>query len=152
MTYFNFHGNLPGYDNRKIRGGSNDIDPDKEAFSMAPHGDEAYERVHMEDHEHEGLGSFGNRHGNSNPYSSGGDHYDDDDPSRYGALPPRVNAPLFDSETEYRPAARVGSPAVSSMAGYTAEPPTASNVSSYHPPTVETAAQFPQANYDRVDR
>ncbi|KAJ2969288.1 hypothetical protein NQ176_g8744 [Zarea fungicola] len=44
MTYFNFHGNLPGYDNRKIRGGSNDIDPDKEAFSMAPHGDEAYER------------------------------------------------------------------------------------------------------------
>ncbi|KAJ3478307.1 hypothetical protein NLG97_g8613 [Lecanicillium saksenae] len=32
MTYFNFHGNLPGYSNRKIRGGSNDIDPDKEAL------------------------------------------------------------------------------------------------------------------------
>ncbi|KAF1735237.1 hypothetical protein CRV24_004159 [Beauveria bassiana] len=90
MTYYKFHGSLPGYSNRKIRGGSNDIDPDKEAFSMAPHGDEAYERVHMDDHDHDGpsagAGSYSNRYGaDPNPYSGG--HYEEEDPNRYGAVP-----------------------------------------------------------------
>ncbi|KAJ6781154.1 hypothetical protein PWT90_07865 [Aphanocladium album] len=148
MTYFNFHGSLPGYSNRKIRGGSNDIDPDKEAFSMAPHGDEAYERVHMDDHEHEQDGgsyggSYGNRYGanHPNPYS-GGEHYDDEDPNRYGALPPRSNAgAFFDSETEYHSGGAAGSP-----------PPVAPAAMPYRPPVDESPAQFPQANYDRVTR
>ncbi|KJK93439.1 hypothetical protein H633G_02640 [Metarhizium anisopliae BRIP 53284] len=45
---------LPGYDNRKLRGGDSNIDPDKAAFSMAPHDEEAYERVNMDDHENNG--------------------------------------------------------------------------------------------------
>lgn len=148
MTYYNFHGSLPGYSNRKIRSGSNEIDPDKEAFSMAPHGDEAYERVHMDDHDHDGnnngaaAGSYGSRYGsNPNPYSGG--HYDEEDPNRYGALPPRSNAGAFsDSETEYRPGPSAVSP-----------PPVAPSPMPYRPHVVDDApAQFPHAPYDRVDR
>lgn len=138
MTYANFHGSLPGYDNRPIRTGSNDIDPDKEAFSMAPHDDEAYERVQMNDHENDphGPGSYNNRYSNANPYS-GGDRYDDDDPDRYGALPPRQSGAMFDSSTEYNP----GPAPVPSMS------------MPYRPPMAEDynePAKFPAANYDRV--
>lgn len=136
MTYDNFHGSLPGYPNRKPRSGANDIDPDKEAFSMAPHGDEAYERVHMDDHEHEGSGSYNNRYGD-NPFS-GRDPYGDEDPNRYGALPPRNNGAFFDSETEYHSGGAATSP-----------PPTAPVSMPYRPPVDETPAQFPQANYGR---
>ncbi|KAM3474458.1 hypothetical protein MY5147_004233 [Beauveria neobassiana] len=146
MTYYKFHGSLPGYSNRKIRGGSNDIDPDKEAFSMAPHGDEAYERVHMDDHDHDGpsagAGSYSNRYGTDpNPYSGG--HYEEEDPNRYGAVPPRGNAgAFFDSETQYHSGGGAGSP-----------PPVVPAASPYRPPAVEDVpVHFPPANYDRVDR
>ncbi|KAM3510690.1 hypothetical protein MY11210_005671 [Beauveria gryllotalpidicola] len=146
MTYYKFHGSLPGYSNRKIRGGSNDIDPDKEAFSMAPHGDEAYERVHMDDHDHDGpsagTGSYSNRYGTDpNPYSSG--HYEQEDSNRYGAVPPRGNAgAFFNTETQYHSGGGAGSP-----------PPVVPASSPYRPPAVEDApVHFPPANYDRVDR
>lgn len=140
MTYYNFHGSLPGYDNRKVRGGSNDIDPDKEAFSMAPHGDEAYERVHMDDHEHEShVGSYNNRYGDANPYG-GSAQFEDEDPNRYGALPPRSNnGAFFDSETEYHSGGGAGSP-----------PPGAPTTMPYRPPVDDGPVQFPQANYDRA--
>ncbi len=142
-TYSNFHGSLPGYDNRQIRTGANDIDPDKEAFSMAPHGDEAYERVHMDDQDNDhgnggnGQASYNSRFGNANPYS-GGDRYDDDDSDRYGALPPRNNAPMFDSATDYNPGSAAMPPAPASMP--------------YRPPAADDYAEppvFPTANYDR---
>lgn len=108
---------------------------------MAPHGDEAYERVQMDDHEHEhngGQGSYNSRYGNANPYS-GGERYDDDDPDRYGALPPRNNAPMFDSATEYNPGS-----------GPMQSPPPMSMP--YRPPVAENydePPKFPAANYDR---
>lgn len=147
MSYYSFHGSLPGYSNRKIRGGSNDIDPDKEAFSMAPHGDEAYERVHMDDHEDGpsgAAGSYSNRYGTDpipNPYSGG--HYDEQDPNRYGALPPRTTAgAFFDSETQYHSGGGAGSP-----------PPVLPVAMPYRPPAVDdTPVQFPKADYGRVDR
>lgn len=134
LTYYNFHGSLPGYDARKIRGGGENIDPDKAAFSMAPHDEEAYERVNMDDHEAHGAGGAyenpAGGYGSGNPYSA-----DDDDPNRYGALPPRTN-PLFDSETEYNSGAAVSPPAAyGSRPTYDDEP-----------------AQFPSGNYDRVTR
>lgn len=135
MTYAGFHGNLPGYDNRKIRGGENNIDPDKAAFSMAPHDEEAYERVNMDDNEASGsgYGNYGgeNRYGEANPYSA-----DDDDPSRYGALPPRN--PLFDSETEYH------------GGGITPPPSMPYSNPSGPSPYDDEPAQFPAGNYDRV--
>lgn len=141
MTFYNFHGNLPGYDNRKIRSGSNDIDPDKEAFSMAPHGEDAYERVHMDENDHHDNGGYNGRYGDANPYSTGDMHHVDDDPNRYGALPPRNDGPLFDSDTSYNP----GGAYNSEPASMPYVPP---QVSSYE----DEPAKFPEGNYDRVNR
>lgn len=139
MTYSNFHGNLPGYDNRKIRSGENNIDPDKAAFSMAPHDEEAYERVNADENDASvsGYGGYDeNRYGAANPYS-----HDDDDPNRYGALPPR-NHPLFDSDTEYQ------------SGGGAVAPPSMpySNPSGPSPYDDDQPAQFPAGDYDRVQR
>jgi hypothetical protein len=146
LTYYNFHGNLPGYDSRKIRTGDN-IDPDKAAFSMAPHDDDAYAPVHMDDHDGPGAGSSayggagaysdnggGNQYGSANPYSA--DDYDD--PNRYGTRPPRGNA-MFDSDLEYN-AGSSQPPRVSSPYGGAGSDP-------YDEP-----AKFPAANYDRTIR
>lgn len=66
------------------------IDPDKEAFSTAPHDDE-YAPVHdADDHEHEVPGYSG---GESSQMGAG---YEDPAPSYGGYAPPRV-----DDETAY---------------------------------------------------
>jgi hypothetical protein len=151
LQYYNFHGNLPGYDARKLRsGGGDNIDPDKAAFSMAPHDDEAYERVNMDDHENNhhttnsayggaGTSDYDNGYGPANPYSAADD--DRDDPNRYGTYPPRINT-MFDSETEYSSGA-AGGAAGGGSSLY--QPPHASQ----HPYD-DGSAQFPAGNYDRL--
>ena len=135
LQYYKFHGSLPGYDSRKIRrGGDDNIDPDKAAFSMAPHDDEAYERVGMNDHEASGSGSGGGGGGggsyeHANPYSA--DDYDD--PNRYGAMPPHTTNTMFDTDTEYKFGAGAGAPRP------------------YAPPSsYDEPAQFPAGDYDRT--
>ncbi|EHA51531.1 hypothetical protein MCOR27_004223 [Pyricularia oryzae] len=51
LKYYQFHGKLPGYDRIGGGGTSQNIDPDKAAFSMAPHGDDAYAPIHGDDHD-----------------------------------------------------------------------------------------------------
>ena len=134
LQYYKFNGNLPGYDNRKIRGGAGEnIDPDKAAFSMAPPDDEAYERVNMDDTE---AAYAGDQYGHANPYSA--DDYDD--PSRYGSLPSRNNG-MFDADTEYT--STVGPTTAAASYGGSAAP-------SSHP--YDDPAHFPAANYDRIER
>lgn len=143
LQYYNFHGTLPGYDARQIRGGGGggeNIDPDKAAFSMAPHDEEAYERVNVDDHEaagsayggpaHGAYGSSSSRYDNGNPYTAG-----DDDLDRFGGGSNlgRNNA-LFDSETAYG-----GGAAELPPSSYGARPTYDS----------EEPAQFPAGNYDR---
>lgn len=138
MNYWRFHGALPGYDNRKIRSGDDaaaNIDPDKAAFSMAPHDEEAYERVHMHDHDGEHGGDAydtpGN-YGHANPYSA------DDEVDRYGGRPTDDDT-LFDhTQTEYAP--RMPTPHV---------PPPASGSYGAHD-MYDEPAKFPAGNYDRV--
>jgi hypothetical protein len=146
LQFYNFHGTLPGYDARQIRGGEN-IDPDKAAFSMAPHDEEAYERVNMDDHEASGSGygagadaePYGSTSGGygagagAEPYGSTSSRYGHADPyntdDRYGGMPPSNNT-MFDSETEYGGA--------SAYSGST------------RPPTYnDEPAQFPTGNYER---
>lgn len=148
LQYYKFHGTLPGYDSRQINDGN--IDPDKAAFSMAPHDEEAYERVNMDDHDngpsgssaYGGAGAYtdnmggGAQYGSANPYSA--DDYDD--PNRYGALPPRNNA-MFDSDLEYSSGANPPPPRQSSPYGG------AAGSAAYDEP-----AQFPSGNYDRTIR
>lgn len=145
LTYSNFHGNLPGYDSRKIRNGDNSsIDPDKAAFSMAPHDDD-YERVNMTDHDATGGSTaYGGAGGyNDNSYSSGGNPYsadDFDDPNRYGSLPPRNNNAMFDSDLEYNSGAAAQPPRQSSPYGGAQSDP------------YNDTVQFPSGNYDRTVR
>ncbi|KAH8162122.1 hypothetical protein CIB48_g6123 [Xylaria polymorpha] len=47
LRFYQQNGDLPGYE--KI-GSSQNIDPDKAAFSMAPHDEEAYAPINMDDH------------------------------------------------------------------------------------------------------
>ncbi|PTB42295.1 uncharacterized protein TrAFT101_008617 [Trichoderma asperellum] len=146
LQYYNFHGTLPGYDSRKISGSEN-IDPDKAAFSMAPHDEEAYERVNMDDHDGPGAyddhnTSMNSRYGDNTPYNPD----DFDDPNRYGALPPRTNStPLFDSETEYH-----GSALGTDISHH--KTPSPGPYSGNHADTyADGPVQFPTGHYDRIE-
>lgn len=153
MQYFKFHGGLPGYENRKLRGGEN-IDPDKHAFSMAPHDDEAYERVNMGDESEvggapSGFGATssslgGEPYSHVNPYSA--DDYDD--PHRYGssaaAPPPNRNQGMFDDNTEYSSGGLGNAPPSMPYGG--------SAVGAQSDMYDNGPAQFPSGNYDRIER
>ncbi|KAL0943965.1 chaperone-binding protein [Colletotrichum truncatum] len=142
LKHYQFHGSLPGYDKQKIAG--DNIDPDKAAFSMAPHDEEAYAPVNMDDHNDDhpygsnagtasNMGSYNDRYGASSAYGP-----EDDDPNRYGSLPSRQNAAMFDSETDYHSQPPAAAP--------TTMPYTAPAYDDDRP------AQFPAANYDRTLR
>lgn len=79
LRYYQQNGDLPGYE--KI-GNSQNIDPDKAAFSMAPHDEEAYAPVNMDDH-HDDM----NDDLHSRPY-------DADSFSSH---------PIYEAETSYQP-------------------------------------------------
>lgn len=163
LRHYRFHGELPGYDKQRIT--NDNIDPDKAAFSMAPHDDEAYAPVQMDDHpeHHTDVGYSGNS-GNSgsgpfsdNPYRPSGGYsgqggQDDDDPNRYGSLPSRHDV-TFDSDTGYNSQnPTMGGARQPSPYGEGAQP------SPFAPPTVQddfddnSPAHFPPANYDRTLR
>ncbi|ETS80230.1 hypothetical protein PFICI_07759 [Pestalotiopsis fici W106-1] len=163
LKYYQFHGVLPGYPNIQRKGGHQNIDPDKAAFSMAPHDEEAYAPIHADDHDNDDHGIGGA------PYNA----------DSYGA-----GRPMFDSETEYHsttqrpihenpyndhtyranstsPAndpyrAHSTSPANDPYsAGYGLRPDASSGPHIYAPPSAEDyddgrPAQFPTGNYDRT--
>ncbi|PNH45173.1 hypothetical protein VD0004_g2672 [Verticillium dahliae] len=157
LRHYRFHGELPGYDKQRIK--NDNIDPDKAAFSMAPHDEEAYAPVQMDDHpdHHADTGYGGGGGFNDNPYRPGGGsaYGEDDDPNRYGSLPSRHNGPMFDSETEYN------SHQTSAVGGRQSSPNPYGGPrqpSPYAPPTAHddyddnAPAQFPSANYNRTLR
>ncbi|KAI0123047.1 hypothetical protein BJ170DRAFT_123234 [Xylariales sp. AK1849] len=148
LQYYSFNGTLPGYDNVGPRAHQN-IDPDKAAFSMAPHDEEAYAPVHGEDHDAD--------HHGDRPYN--GDSYH--------------SRPMFDSESEYHPPHST-TPAPHDnpfdntyrphstsphndpySSGYGASSSDVGGPRIYAPPSAEEyddgrPAQFPTANYDRT--
>ncbi|KAF9881209.1 chaperone-binding protein [Colletotrichum karsti] len=164
LKHYQFHGSLPGYDKQKIAG--DNIDPDKAAFSMAPHDEEAYAPVNMDDHNDEhtfgngnasNVGSYSDRYGNNSAYGGASTAYgqEDDDPNRYGSLPSRQNAAMFDSETEYhsqRPTSTA--PVADPYSAPVADPYSAPAVQPYAAPAYDDdrPAQFPAGNYDRTLR
>lgn len=132
-------GYLPGYDQRQLPGSSN-IDPDKAAFSMAPHDEDAYAPVNMDERDPSRNDEYASGAYGGAPY--GGGRYDDDEPDRLGAQSARPN-PLFDSDTSYGGAGPYRPPSTASPAGDPYAPPSGRN-------PFEEPAQFPPANYDRV--
>ena len=143
LRYYQQNGDLPGYE--KI--GGQDIDPDKAAFSMAPHDEEAYAPVNMDDH-HDDIH-------NDRPY----------DPDSFGSRP------LYETETSYQPQHTTSpaphenpfdnsyrthgatSPHPDPFSDPYAAPSGGSNI--YAPPAAEDyddaqPVRFPSANYDRT--
>ncbi len=148
LHFYQMNGRLPGYDALQRR--NQNIDPDKAAFSVAPH-DEEYAQVRPNDHEldpdHGGMGAA------ASPYEYGGaggstaGSYND---NGYGSAAgtSHLHAPYgpdsmgrpelnpFDDHSEYRP-------------------PTGSGTA-YAPPSAQDdyddesrPVQFPTAHYDR---
>ncbi|KAL2119224.1 hypothetical protein VTJ04DRAFT_6184 [Mycothermus thermophilus] len=77
LKYYQWHHRLPGYD-RSGPAGNQNIDPDKAAFSLAPHDEEAYAPVNMHDQD--------DPHDTATEYGGGGARSDYTDPySRTGA-------------------------------------------------------------------
>ena len=155
LQYWKWNNRLPGYDKGGNGAAHQDaIDPDKAAFSMAPHGEEAYAPVHMNDHDdHDvplGGGVGGGAHSDfADPYGA-----PNRSPDPYGGptIPPvgtsyggagaqenpfRDDNP-FDDDTSYNPGGRA------SALG-----------NRYTAPTAQEEyddARFPAANYDRITR
>jgi hypothetical protein len=153
LRYYQSEGILPGYEKIGTRNGQN-IDPDKAAFSMAPHDEEAYAPVDMHD-----------RHDDD-------DHLHHDNPYNADSYGAGNSGPVFDSETSYRPHSTSPAPqdnpfdnsyrvnnhsplhdpysdAYGSSYGAQSSNPV------YAPPSTEDfdhsrPAQFPTANYDRT--
>ncbi|KAI3323200.1 hypothetical protein HD806DRAFT_104137 [Xylariaceae sp. AK1471] len=147
LRYYQHNGDLPGYE--KISNQQN-IDPDKAAFSMAPHDEEAYAPVNMDDHHDDVHDDY-----NSRPY----------DPDSLGARP------VYEAETSYQPQ-HTSSPAPHENPfdnsyrthGSTSPHPDpfsdpyaapAAGPKMYAPPVAEDyddgrPVQFPSANYDRT--
>jgi len=124
LKYWQLNGSLPGYERTQIT--SQNIDPDKAAFSTAPHDEEAYVAVQMNDHDHD--------------HDHGHGHYDDAygghgaDP--YGAGPAaRHDNPFDDHHNAYAP---------QTGAGRAYAPPTAQDDFEDDRPV-----QFPAGEYDR---
>ncbi|KAK4155955.1 hypothetical protein C8A00DRAFT_41509 [Chaetomidium leptoderma] len=149
LKYYQWNNRLPGYDRTQLN--NQNIDPDKAAFSMAPHDEEAYAPVNMADHDHDdrlGGSQYGSHVGGRSDYSDpytgsqvgggglgglGGSTVSgyNDNPFR-----PQDGNP-FDNDTEYH------SGSVSTAGGRYAQP-TATEA--------HIDASFPQANYDRIER
>ncbi|KAI1096789.1 hypothetical protein F5B19DRAFT_434533 [Rostrohypoxylon terebratum] len=143
LRYYRQTESLPGYENLNT---NQNIDPDKAAFSMAPHDEEAYAPVHMDDHQDE--------HDHDAPY----------DPDSFGGR--------LDADTAYRPhstsPAPLENPFDNAYRSHNHSPAHSdpygdpySSVSSrpqphiYAPPAAEDydddrPVQFPSANYDRT--
>jgi hypothetical protein len=154
ISFFTYHhwkldGYLPGYDHRKLPN-SNNIDPDKAAFSMAPHDEEAYAPVNMDERDPGRNDDYASGAYGGAPYGSnvGGrtDPYDDDetryDGSNVGSMGGRHSArpsALFETDTSY---ASPHHPS-SSVGGYGTPTP--------DPYEQQTGpVKFPAGNYDRV--
>ena len=121
--------------------GHSNIDPDKAAFSMAPHDEEAYAPVNMDERDPLGNDEYASGAYGGAPYGAG--RYDDDDePDRFGAHSARPN-PLFESDTSYGGGGPHRPPRTASPPGDPYAPPSGRN-------PFDEPAQFPAANYDRV--
>lgn len=152
VKYWQWHNRLPGYD--KLQLNNQNIDPDKAAFSLAPHDEEAYAPINTGDHDdHDEPSGRGPRSDYSDPYgapSSVSDPYgapsNISDPyvgARQTSNPFQQDNP-FDSDTEYRRP----SPG-----------PSAAGSARYAPPSAQDELEddnrpvaFPNANYDRITR
>ena len=159
VKYWQFNNRLPGYDRGQAT--AHNIDPDKAAFSTAPHGDDAYERVDMDDHDDHRAGRY-----DADPYgapSTVSDPYGPGPSSTVGGSqvgsyvstsytgaqenPFRQDNP-FDSDSEYHRPGPTPSPGPSVAASRYNQPTAHDDLDDDRRPV----ATFPSADYDRITR
>jgi hypothetical protein len=151
LRYYQQNGDLPGYEGI---GNRQNIDPDKAAFSMAPHDEEAYAPVNM-DEQHDDDHDDAHEFHQNRPY----------DTDSFGSRP------IYEAETSYQPHHTSSpaphenpfdnsyrthgstSPHPSPFADPYAVPSGGPHI--YAPPAAEDyddgrPVQFPTANYDRT--
>ncbi|SPQ21750.1 a6cd479d-e2f5-4f4e-8e83-652d36405402 [Thermothielavioides terrestris] len=149
LRYYRWNNRLPGYDRAQLN--SQNIDPDKAAFSLAPHDEEAYAPVNTNDNDEQHHGSH---YGGDGAHSDYSDHFAgsashvsggastvsayQDNPFREHEHEHAANP--FESDTEYH-SGRV------SAAGSRYTPPTAADT--YEDDS--RPVRFPAANYDRIE-
>ncbi|KAK3299408.1 uncharacterized protein B0H64DRAFT_388395 [Chaetomium fimeti] len=158
LKYYQWNNRLPGYDRTQLN--SQNIDPDKAAFSLAPHDEESYAPVNAADHDHDhdndhdhddrldgsssygGAGTgLGGRSDYSDPYGGAGtaSHVGGASTvSSYHDNPFRQQEanPFDGHDTEYHSGSV-------SAAGRYASPAPADGFED---------ARFPRADYDRIER
>ncbi|EON97556.1 putative chaperone-binding protein [Phaeoacremonium minimum UCRPA7] len=149
LRYYDFNGTLPGYEHMGVK--NQNIDPDKAAFSTAPHDDDAYAPVGMHDHDHEPEFNATPYGGAGSSYGGGGSAYsnaphDPHDPDAYNMRPVGGGSPAhenpFDDSTAYQ--------------GAGGRLPSGSSSHVYAPPAAhddyddDRPAQFPAADYGRI--
>ncbi|KAL5604082.1 hypothetical protein BROUX41_002071 [Berkeleyomyces rouxiae] len=171
LQYYNNNSNyLPGYE-QKRRFGDSSIDPDKAAFSMNPHDEDAYASLNDDDRDPGRSDEYasGAYAGNSTYDPSRLELYDEGDShvsgmtnthngggyGSYGDAGGKTTTPIFDSNTEYSGTmnSRYGASPVheegphntygSQSHGY------ADGSAPYGPDDI-SAARFPTGNYDRM--
>lgn len=149
LRYYDFNGTLPGYEHMGVK--NQNIDPDKAAFSTAPHDDDAYAPVGMHDHDNEPEFNATPYGGAGSSYGGGGSAYsnaphDPHDPDAYNMRPVGGGSPAhenpFDDSTAYQ--------------GAGGRLPSGSSSHVYAPPAAhddyddDRPAQFPAADYGRI--
>ncbi|KAI0145058.1 hypothetical protein GGR57DRAFT_319878 [Xylariaceae sp. FL1272] len=152
LRYYQANGELPGYE--RLGSMTQNIDPDKAAFSMAPHDEEAYAPINMDDHHDDHHGS--DHH--SQPYDpdsfSANNVYETESsyqPHHTASPAPHENP--FAGSNNYR---TQGSPAPQHDPFSDPYAAPAGGPQIYAPPAAEDhyddgrPVQFPSANYDRT--
>lgn len=146
LRYYQRTDGLPGYENL---GQSQNIDPDKAAFSMAPHDEEAYAPVQMDDHHDDHTDTHDQPYDPADTFTG---RFDNDTAYRPHSVSP---APL---ENPFDQAYRTHSTSPSHTdlyGGASAYGSHSSRPQIYAPPAAEDydddrPVQFPSANYDRT--
>ncbi|KAK0664014.1 hypothetical protein QBC41DRAFT_21460 [Cercophora samala] len=178
LKYYQWNNRLPGYDrgDRAAGSDSQNIDPDKAAFSLAPHDEEAYAPVNVHDADDDDRPApYGGARSDysSDPYGAPKSDYSDpygstvgvnkaanastigssyqDNPFRRG----EANANPFDDDTEYNSGrlSAMGMGGASTLGGSMNSRYQAPSVGTYDEEEDRTGpARFPQANYDHLHR
>lgn len=150
LKYWEMYNRLPGYD--RVQSKNQNIDPDKAAFSLAPHDEEAYAPVSMDDDHEDGRTDYtastrppAPRSDYSDPYGPGGaastvgSSYRDNPFRQHQASSP------FDVDTEYHSGR-------ASAAGGRYGSPAPGAVSEVSYADSSQPVRFPDADYDRIAR
>jgi hypothetical protein len=168
LKYYQFNNRLPGYDRTQLN--NQNIDPDKAAFSLAPHDEESYAPVNAADHDHDdhndgslyGAGGAGGgaRSDYSDPYSGAGGagvgaRSDYSDPYSGAGTTSQVGMGSTVSSYHDNPFRQQEANPFDNDTEYNSGSVSAAGGRYAQPPATDTFAddaRFPHADYDRIER